>query len=82
LKLRELVTSHQELSKRLDALEAKLEDKTDRLEMNHDTFSRNTRAQLRQVMDALRELMTPPEQPKRPIGFVTHEDKKPAPSTL
>ncbi len=38
-------------------------------------FSRNTRAQLKQVFDALRELMTPPDPPKRPIGFVTHEDK-------
>jgi len=43
--------------------------------MNHDTFSRNTRNQLKQVFDALRELMTPPERPKRPIGFVTPEDK-------
>jgi hypothetical protein len=43
--------------------------------MQHDTFSRNTRAQLKQVMDALRELMVPPEPPKRPIGFVTPEDK-------
>ncbi len=40
--------------------------------MNHDTFSRNTRNQLKQVFDALRELMTPPNSPKRPIGFVTH----------
>jgi hypothetical protein len=38
-------------------------------------FSRNTRAQLKQVFDALRELMTPPDPPKRPIGFVTPEDK-------
>ncbi len=43
--------------------------------MNHDTFSRNTRNQLKQVFDALRELMTPPDPPKRPIGFVTHEDQ-------
>jgi hypothetical protein len=27
------------------------------------------------VFDALRELMTPPDQPKWPIRFVTHEDK-------
>jgi len=40
------------------------------------TFSRNTRAQLKQVFDALRELMTPPDPPKRPIGFITPEDKK------
>jgi len=43
--------------------------------MSHDTFSRNTRNQLKQVFDALRELMTPPDPPKQPIGFVTHEDK-------
>jgi len=43
--------------------------------MNHDTFSRNTRNQLKQVFDALRELMTPPDPPKRPIGFIDPEDK-------
>ena len=37
---------------------------------------RNTRNQLKQVFDALRELMTPPDSPKRPIGFVTSDDKK------
>jgi len=34
-----------------------------------------TRAQLKKVFDALRELVTPPDPPKRPIGFVTPEDK-------
>jgi hypothetical protein len=34
------------------------------------------RNQLKQVFDALRELMTPPDPPKRPIGFVTPEDSK------
>lgn len=29
----------------------------------------------KQVFDALRELMTPPDPPKRPIGFVTPKDK-------
>ncbi len=71
VRMRELVATHGDLAKRL----AELEDKTDALAMNHDTFSRNTRAQLKQVFDALRELMTPPEPPKRPIGFVTPEDK-------
>jgi hypothetical protein len=28
-------------------------------------------AQLTQVFDALRQLMAPPDPPKRPIGFVT-----------
>ena len=71
VRLRELATSHGDLAKRL----AELEEKTEALEMNHDTFSRNTRNQLREVFDALRELMAPPDPPKRPIGFVTPEDK-------
>ena len=71
VRLRELATTHGDLAKRL----AELEEKTEALAMNHDTFSRNTRAQLKQVFDALRELMTPPDPPKRPIGFVTPQDK-------
>lgn len=43
--------------------------------MLHDTFSRNARKQLRELFDAVRELMTPPDPPKRPIGFVTPQDK-------
>jgi len=39
--------------------------------MSCDAFSRGTRAQLKQVFDALRELMTPPDPPRGPIGFVT-----------
>jgi hypothetical protein len=71
VQLRELATTHGDLAKRL----SELEDKTEALAMQHDTFSRNTRAQLKQVFDAIRELMTPPDPPKRPIGFVTPEDK-------
>lgn len=52
-----------------------LEDKTEALAMQQDTFSRNTRAQFKQVFDALRELATSPDPPKRPIGFMTPEDK-------
>jgi hypothetical protein len=78
VRLREAAVLHKDLAERLSSLE----EKTEGLAMSHDTFSRNTRAQLRQVFDALRELTTPPEppaQPKRPIGFVTHEDKKDSP---
>jgi hypothetical protein len=71
VRMRELAATHGDLAKRL----AELEDKTEALAMNHDTFSHNTRAQLKKVFDALRELMTPPDPPKRPIGFVTPEDK-------
>ena len=69
--LRELAVTHRDLAQRLDALE----EKTEALAMSHDTFSRNTRNQLMQVFDALRELMTPPEPHKRPIGFVAPEDR-------
>ncbi len=71
VRLREFTLTQVDLAKRL----AELEDKTEALAMNHDTFSRNTRNQLKQVFDALRELMTPPDPPKRPIGFVVPEDK-------
>ena len=49
--------------------------KTESLELSHDTFSRNTRLQLHQLLDPVWELTTPPEPPKRPIGFVHPEDK-------
>lgn len=70
VRVRELAITHGELSKRLN----ELEEKTEVLSMQHDTFSRNTRSQLKQVFDALRELMTPPSPPKRPIGFVTPQE--------
>jgi hypothetical protein len=74
VQLRQASTLHADLDKRLTELEFAAES----LAMSHDTFSRNTRAQLKQVFDALRELMTPPEPPmppKRPIGFITPDDK-------
>ena len=71
VRLRELAATHGDLAKRLDELEQKTEGLADQ----HDSFSRNTRNQLKQVFDALRELMAPPDPPKRPIGFVTPEDK-------
>ncbi len=67
MRLRELATSHGELAKRLD----ELEQKTEELAMNHDTFSRNTRNQLKQVFDALRELMTRPIHPSGLSGSST-----------
>jgi ORF6N domain len=71
VRLREAALLHKDLAARLQ----EIEERTERLEMNHDAFSRNTRAQLKQVVEALRELTTPPEPHKRPIGFVTPEDK-------
>ena len=77
VQLRQASSVHADLAKRLTELELS----TERLELSHDTFSRNTRNQLRQVFEALRELadkVTPPEPPsppKRPIGFITPDDK-------
>jgi phage regulator Rha-like protein len=76
VRLREAALQHKDLAERLSSLE----EKTESLAMQHDAFSRNTRAQLRQVFEALRELTTPPETAKRPIGFVTHEEKKNKPA--
>jgi len=70
VRLREAAVLHKDLAERLSSLE----DKTEALAMSHDTFSRNTRNQLRQVFEALSEL-TPPDSPKRHIGFVGPEDK-------
>jgi hypothetical protein len=64
VRVRVLAATHGDVAKRLSDLEAA----TEALAMQHDTFSRNTRAQLKQVFDALRALMTPPDPPKRPIA--------------
>ena len=71
VRLREAAVQHQDLARQL----AELQEKTESLAMQHDTFSHNTRNQLRKVFDALRELTTPPEPAKRPIGFVTPQEK-------
>lgn len=72
VRLREVIVSNKELAHRLDDLE----NKADLIELKHDTFEHNTRVQLKQIFEAIRELMTPPETAsKRSIGFVTHEEK-------
>jgi hypothetical protein len=72
VRLRELIVTHAELVKRLDELECN----TEALAMRHDTLAHNTRMQLQQVFEAIRELMGPPDAPKKqPIGFVTPEEK-------
>jgi hypothetical protein len=44
--------------------------------LHEGTFSRNTRIQIKQLFDAIRDLMTPPEPPKRPIGFVAPQGQE------
>lgn len=71
VRLREMAASNADLAKRLD----ELEQKTEGIALSHDTFSRNTRAALKQVFDAIRELTAPPDPPKRVIGFLEPQDK-------
>jgi len=55
VQLRETLATNRVLAAKL----AELEEKTEALALRHDSLAANTRAQLRQVFDALRELMTP-----------------------
>jgi hypothetical protein len=57
VKLHKMIVSNKELAHLLD----ELENKADLIEVKHDTFAHNTRLQLKQVFDAIRELMVAPE---------------------
>ena len=71
VRLREVIASNKELALRLD----ELENKADLIELKHDTFEHNTRVQLKQIFEAIRELMEPADAvKKRPIGFIIPED--------
>jgi hypothetical protein len=71
VRLREVILSNKDLAHRLDELESK----ADLIEVKHDNFEHNTRVQLKQVLEAIRKLSTPPEPAKkRSIGFVTHDE--------
>ena len=52
VQLRQVSALHADLAKRL----TKLAERTERLELRHEMFSANTRGQLRQLLDAAREL--------------------------
>ncbi len=71
VRMRELAAARADLAKRLTGLEQKAEGPA----LTHDTFDRNTRAQLKQLIEAVNRLMMPPDPPKRPIGFVHPEEK-------
>lgn len=71
VRLRELLATHKDLAKKLD----RLERNTKALALRHDQLAANTRTQFREVIEALRALMSPPEPKKRPIGFVTPKEK-------
>ncbi len=56
VKLKELLLTHRELGVRIEALERKY--------ANHDE-------NIKKIFEAIRQLMIPPEEPKRRIGFHT-----------
>ncbi len=72
VRLRETLAAHKDLAAKLQVLEKK----TEALALRHDSFADTSRLQLRQVFEALRELMRSPEPKRRPIGFVTPSEKK------
>jgi hypothetical protein len=79
VRLREMIVTNGDLARRLD----ELEQTTAALSMRHDSLANNTRVQLKQVFDAIRELMEPAETAKkRPIGFVTPEEKPAKPKAI
>ena len=64
VQLRDMLIAHKVLAKRLDELEARIERKLS----THDHT-------ITSILDAIRQLMTPPEPKKRPIGFVIPKEK-------
>ncbi len=71
VRMREVLATHKALARKL----SNLEKKTEALALKHDQLALATRAQLKEVIAALHALMTPPEPKRRPIGFVTPEEK-------
>jgi len=59
VKLRELISTNKELAHKLGLLERKIE--------RHDE-------EIKAIFSAIRQLMTPPEKPKRKIGFQRRDD--------
>jgi len=61
VRMREVLATHKELAKKLDALER-------RIDAQDETIV--------DIVRAIRELMAPPQPKRRPIGFVTPEEKQ------
>jgi hypothetical protein len=59
VKLREFLSTHKELAHKLAELERKIE--------RHDE-------EIKAIFHAIRQLMTPPQKPKRKIGFMREVD--------
>ena len=65
VKLREVLAAHKEIAAQIEKLERKFGSRLNK----HDK-------EIRILFEAIRQLMTPPDPPKRPIGFVTPEEEK------
>ena len=60
VQLRKMISSHTELTRKLDQLEKHIAE--------HDE-------QIMAIFEAIRQLMTPPDKPKKKIGFEVKEPK-------
>ena len=67
VRLREALAAHKDLARKLDELERK----TEALALKQDVLAADTHAQFKEVLEALRRLMSSPAPNRRPIGFVT-----------
>jgi hypothetical protein len=67
ISLRQVLAAHKDLAGKLEALEKR----TEALALKHDAVVGETRAQFKEVFEALRRLMSPSLPGRRPIGFVT-----------
>ncbi|MBI2316144.1 MAG: hypothetical protein HYU75_03705 [Betaproteobacteria bacterium] len=65
VRMREIASTHKALAAKLEALEGRLEQRLDA----HDEA-------IAEILQVIRELMAPPQPKRRPIGFVTPEDKQ------
>jgi hypothetical protein len=61
VKIREYLSTHKDLAQKLKELESKFE--------GHDE-------QIREIIEAINQLLLPPEKPKSPIGFLVKEPKQ------
>jgi hypothetical protein len=69
VKLRELLASNKELARRLDELEARIEKNIEKKLATHD-------AAIAAMLSAIRQLMSPPDPKRRPIGFTADLGEK------
>ena len=60
VKLREVIATHRELAHQIDSLERKYSEHDERIEV---------------IFEAVRNILDPPQAPKRPIGFLAAGDQ-------